>query len=99
MTAAVGAVHPQVAELEGVAEDDVMMGYPSMCQSGCRLLIAYSAYYRLIPKCSLSNPVCPPESPRGPAGIKVAEVDLTRVQLSTQNRIAHTMVTKVTEGL
>lgn len=77
----------QVAELEGVTQDGSMAHYPTMVASACRLLVAYSVSYRLIPRCSPNNPVCPPEPSRGRSGIRLAEVDLSRVDLSRRTLI------------
>jgi len=76
-----GETWHKVAELEGVPEDDVMQHYPTMAQSGCRLLVAYSTFYRLTPRCAASNPVCPPEPPRGQSGIRLAEIDLSKADM------------------
>ena len=73
----------QVVELEGIPDDDMMHHYPTMAQSGCRLLVAYSSFYRPTPRCAASNPVCPPEPPRGQSGIRLAEIDLRKVDLSS----------------
>jgi hypothetical protein len=77
----------QVVELEGVTSDGVMMHYPTLSQSGCRLMVAYSALYRVLPKCLPSNPVCSKEAHPGPTGIRLAEIDLSRVEMSKFNVI------------
>uniref|UniRef100_A0A061SJ06 Bnr asp-box repeat protein n=1 Tax=Tetraselmis sp. GSL018 TaxID=582737 RepID=A0A061SJ06_9CHLO len=76
-----------VAELEGMAEDDIMMHYPTMTQEGCRLFITYSAFYRLLPPCAPTNPTCPPTPPRSQTGIRIAEVDLQRLDLRDTTRM------------
>jgi len=99
LSADMGRTWHMVAELEGVPEDGAMYHYPTMAQDGCRLLIAYSVYYQLISKCSLSNPVCPPERPRGAAGIRVAELDLAAVDLTAETLIPPTRVRTIADGL